>query len=56
MARRGVRRTLNLNLLSAVAVSRFALIAGEGARVPSTVSDENERPENLRARLRASRE
>jgi len=31
-----VRSTLNLKLFDAVAVSRFALIAGEGARVPST--------------------
>jgi hypothetical protein len=51
-----VRNTLNPNLLCAVAVSRFALIAGEGARVPSTVSDENELREKLRARLRGTRE
>ncbi|PYS85652.1 MAG: hypothetical protein DMF70_04120 [Acidobacteria bacterium] len=31
-----MRSTLNLNLHDAVTVSRFALIAGEGARVPST--------------------
>jgi len=36
LARRSVRSTLNLNLPDADAVSRFALIAGEGARVPST--------------------
>ena len=30
-----VRSTLRVNLLDDVAVSRFALIAGEGARVPS---------------------
>jgi len=36
LARRSVRSTLNLSLLDAVAVSRFALIAGEGAGVPST--------------------
>jgi len=36
LARRSVLSTLNLNLLDAVTFSRFALIAGEGARVPST--------------------
>ena len=35
LARRSVRSTLNLKLLDAVTVSRFALIAGEGARAPS---------------------
>ena len=35
LARRSVRGTLNLKLLDAVTVSRFALIAGEGARAPS---------------------
>ena len=36
LARQSVRSTLNLKLLDAVTVSRFALIAGEGARAPST--------------------
>ena len=36
LARTACASTLNLKLLDAVAVSRFALIAGEGARVPST--------------------
>ena len=31
-----MRSTLNPKLLDAVAVSRFALTAGEGARVPTT--------------------
>jgi len=35
LARRSVRSTLNLKLFDAVTVSRFALIAGEGARAPS---------------------
>src|SRR2546429_9886265 len=35
LARRSVRSTLNLKPLDAVTVSRFALIAGEGARAPS---------------------
>src|SRR5437879_13154415 len=35
LARRSVRSTLNLKLLDAVTVSRFALIAGEDARAPS---------------------
>ena len=35
LARRSVRSTLNLKLPNAIAVSRFALRAGEGARVPS---------------------
>ena len=36
LARTACASTLNLKLLDAVAVSRFALIAGEGAHVPST--------------------
>ena len=35
IARRSVRSALNLKLLDAVTVSRFALTAGEGARAPS---------------------
>ena len=35
LGRSNVRRTLNLKFLSAVTISRFALMAGEGARVPS---------------------
>ena len=35
LARRSLRSTLNLKPLDAVTVSRFALIAGEGARAPS---------------------
>src|SRR5438552_12675042 len=35
LARLSVRSTLNLKPLNAVTVSRFALIAGEGARAPS---------------------
>ena len=35
LARRSVRSTLSLKTLDAVTVSRFALIAGEGARAPS---------------------
>jgi len=35
LARPSVLSTLNLKLLDAVPVSRFALIAGEGARAPS---------------------
>src|SRR5437588_12705319 len=35
LARQSVRSTLNLKLLDAVTVSRFALITGEGARAPS---------------------
>ena len=35
LARQSVRSRLNLKLLNAVTVSRFALIAGEGARAPS---------------------
>src|SRR5213596_395102 len=34
LARRSVHSTLNLKLLDSVTVSRFALIAGEGARAP----------------------
>jgi hypothetical protein len=35
LARMSVRSTLDLKILDAVTVSRFALIAGEGARAPS---------------------
>jgi len=36
LARTACASTLNLKLLDDVAVSRFVLIAGEGARVPSS--------------------